>query len=144
MKVKILYGTEVGTTKYVAELLQKKFNQAGWEVDLQDVGRSKNKPQLDDYQLLLVGSPTYYNGQLVASMAEFLSNYAPNLQLISTAVFSLGDSQYSHFCGSAEILETWVAERGGKIVGQALKIDGYPSDTTAIDEWVNALLKSVN
>jgi len=140
MKVKILYATEVGTTKYVAEIIKKRFEDLGHQLDIQQVGSQKVLPTLEGFELLLLGSPTYYNGQPHDDMVRFLTDFKPDLTHIQVAIFALGESGYSHFCGAAEVLEQWVAENQGKLLIPTLKIDGYPSDPSSISTWVKLLV----
>jgi flavodoxin len=140
MKVSIIYGTEVGTTQYVAEFFGKKMSELGHEVVLFQAGQQSGEPDLKQSEVVLIGSPTYYGGQPIASMGELISHFSPNLQKLKVAVFALGDQGYSHFCGAADVLETWVAHHGGTLLVPTLKIDGYPSDLTPLREWIELVV----
>jgi flavodoxin I len=142
MKTLITYSTDTGMTRYVAELLKETLVKKNFEVDLLEVEGSKDKPIIEKYELLLFGSPTYYGGQLEAKMAELLSQYNPDLSPYKVAVFSLGDSNYRHFCASAEILEQWVNQNKGKVIVPPIKIDGYP-DTEQVLQWAEQLIEVV-
>lgn len=139
MKIKIIYGSEGGTTHYVAGLIQKKLTELGHQVELHHTGMQSTSPDITGYDLLIFGSPTYYSGQLENKMGDMITTFAPDLSTYKVAVFSLGDSNYPHFCGSAEILESWIAHQNGKLSLPTLKINGYPSDTTEILQWVEKL-----
>ncbi|MDQ3008916.1 MAG: flavodoxin family protein [bacterium] len=138
MQILVIFSTEVGTTKIVAQTLQKLLSAKDNTVVLYEVGKERTPPNVLGTDLVLIGSPTYYNGELESKMAEFLSDYAPNLAPYKVAVFSLGDTAYEHFCGSAELLESWVTEHGGKLTVPTLQIDGYPDDQQ-INEWVELI-----
>lgn len=137
MKIKIIFGSEVGTTQYVAELMSKMLTDRGHEVDLHHVGLKGVQPVINDYEVLLFGSPTYYGGNLEQKMDKFVKEFKQSLGQFKIGIFSLGDSGYEHFCGSARILEDWVVNSGGKISLPTLKIDGYPHDTASIKQWVD-------
>lgn len=141
MKVKIIYETQVGTTKYVAETIQKKLTELGHQVDLHAVRSRGMKPVIEGYDLVVFGSPTYNAGQLETSMTELVATFAPDLSSYKVAIFALGDQSYGHFCGAAEILEAWITARGGKLAVPTLKIDGYPKSATPIVEWAEQLTK---
>lgn len=136
MNISIVYGTEVGTTQYVAEFFSQKLKELGHEVTLFQAGRQPGEPDLKKTDVLLIGSPTYYGGQPVATMTELISRFSPNLQKIKVAVFALGDRGYSHFCGAGDVLETWVAHHGGSLLLPTLQIDGYPSDLSPLRDWI--------
>jgi flavodoxin len=139
MKVKIIFSTEVGTTKSVAEQIAKTLTDLQHQVDLYQVGKQPNPPDFTGYDAVLFGSPTYNEGQVETKMADFLSSFAANLSSLKTAVFSLGDSNYVHFCGSAAILETWIAQHGGVLAVPTLKIDGYPKNEE-VAAWARQLV----
>lgn len=143
MKYNILYGTEVGTTKYVSEVIAKQLNEAGYTVSLFEAGISRGLPELQDGDVVLLGSPTYYGGQPESKIQKLLTEFHPDLSKHPVAVFSLGDSGYSHFCGSAETLEAWVAEHKGSLLVPTLKIDGYPYTIEPITTWVKEVIKKL-
>lgn len=143
MKTLILYGTESGTTAYVAEVIAEHLTKGGHQVDILDAGKAPKALSLDDYTLVLFGSPTYANGQLPATLAMYLSQFTPNLAKKKVAVFSLGDRTFSHFCASAEILEGWIGEQGGTLCHPSIKIDGYPYDVSEIIQWVDGVISKL-
>ncbi len=142
MNIKIIYGTLAGTTKYVAEIIQKRLNKLGHKTDLHNIN-DNSKPIIDNYDLLIFGSPTYENGELEYNMSHFLSQFSPNLSKYNVAVFGLGSSNYPKFCRSAALLEHWVVKNSGKLTVPSLKIDGYPQDLKLINNWVRKLLEKI-
>ncbi len=135
MKIKIIYETQVGTTKYVAEIIQKKLSTLGHEVDLHSLRTNGRQPDLTGYDAVLFGSPTYNSGQPEPTVSQFMNEFQNDLSPYKVAVFSLGDRSYPEFCGSAEILETWITGHGGNVSIPSLKIDGYPMDFSPILAW---------
>jgi flavodoxin I len=141
MKIKIIYETQVGTTKLVAELLKKRLTEQGQEVELHSVLNDGMSPAIEGYDVLLFGSPTYYSGQPEMNIGQLISTFAPDLSKYRVAVFCLGDSNYEHFCGAAEILEEWVTQHRGKLAAPSLKIDGTSYSAAVIDEWLKQVLR---
>lgn len=139
MKIKIVYETQVGTTQFVAEVLQATLQEVGHEVDLHSIRQKGRQPKLEGYDMVLFGSPTYNEGRPEASVEQMIEEFHPDLSQIKVAVFSLGDKSYEAFCGSAEVLENWVKECKGTPVVPALKVDGYPQEVTGIQEWAKSL-----
>lgn len=140
MKINIIYATESGATKRMAETLQKFFAAANHQADLYCLGKDGFKPTLEGYDLLLFGSPTYYDGQVADDMGRFLNEFQGTLNGHKVGVFSLGDSGYFDFCGSAKILEEWVVAHNGVLPVSALKIDCYDDGLEHVEAWVAQLL----
>lgn len=59
------------------------------------------------------------------------------------AVFGLGDSSYTHFCGGVDHLVNFVKSLQGELVTDALKIDGFfynqQKNTETIKQWAQTL-----
>lgn len=136
MKIQIIFGTESGTTKYVTELMTKMLIEDHHNVDVYEAGRQDTAPVLEGHDLVLLGAPTYAGGQLEDKMATLLSKFSVDLSKYKVGVYSLGDRGFDHFCASAEILEGWVVQNGGKLIAPALKIDGYPTNLDEIQQWI--------
>jgi len=143
MKAKIIFGSEVGTTKYVAELLKKRLDDHQFEVDLYQVGFDGFTPDIAGYDLLLFGSPTYFEGLLQSDMTTFTNQFTDSLSKYAVAVFVLGDRSYAHFCESAEVLERWVASHEGTLLVPTLKVDGYPENFDEFTTWVNLITEKL-
>jgi flavodoxin I len=60
------------------------------------------------------------------------------------AIIGLGDSSYPKFCGSVNVLESFVQDLKGQLVIPSMKVDGYYYDPdkykTQIIDWTNSLL----
>jgi len=67
-KISIIYFSGVGATKMVAELMHSRLSQ-NCEVDIFSV-ESKNTLHIDNYDALIVGTPTYH-----AAPAKIIMNY---------------------------------------------------------------------
>lgn len=141
MKILIIFGSEVGTTKYVSEVMKQNLSERGHEVTLYQVGVHGMHPPIQDYEVLLIGSPTYYGGNLEQKMASFVTKFKPKLSSYKIGIFGLGDSGYEHFCGAATLLEQWVGECGGTPQVTTLKIDGFPHNTGMIKDWTEEICK---
>jgi len=139
MKIKIIYETETGTTQYVAEVMQKKLMSLGHMVEVHSIHFQGMEPHINDYDVLLFGSPTYEEGRLENSMQEFINQFNGELSHRKNAVFGLGSRSYTFFCNSVNILEEWVQKRGGTLLLPSLRIDGFPEDLTQIEKWVSEL-----
>jgi Pyruvate/2-oxoacid:ferredoxin oxidoreductase delta subunit len=70
-KILILYFSGAGATKKVAELIKEKLSQRS-EADIFSV-ESKDVPNIDGYDALIIGTPTYHAAPAKVIMRYFLS-----------------------------------------------------------------------
>lgn len=168
MRIGIFYGSTNGNTQMAAELIAKEFS--GHEVEIFDVGRLKDAKKLLEFDLILLGSSTWGDGELQSDWEEFY----PKLDEISlngkkVALFGLGDQDgYGHEFVSAlrilfdkarllgaEIIGFWdvdgyefeysMAVVDNKFVGLALDEDNQSELTEPrIKKWCNQLKKELN
>ncbi len=141
MNIKIIYETQNGTTQYVAEVIQKQLREAGHETILHSVKYDGMQPSLEGIDLVLFGGPTYDDGKLEKTLREFIDVYSPDLSRHKVAVFGLGNKTYPQFCVAADILEEWVKSKGGRLVVESLRVDGFPDHLEKISEYVQSLVK---
>jgi flavodoxin len=142
MKIKIIYETQTGTTQYVAEVMQKKFATLGHQADLHSVRYNGSTPELEGYDAVLFGAPTYEDGKLETAMRVFITRFSTDLSKYKVAVFGLGNTTFPQFCVSAKILEEWVVQNKGVPSIPALKVDGFPDNVKPIEEWVEHFANS--
>ncbi|MGV8918198.1 MAG: PepSY domain-containing protein [Pseudomonas sp.] len=60
-----------------------------------------------------------------------------SLSGLNYAVLALGDRQYQHFCGFANRLHDWLAERGGNTLFAPIEVDS--GDQAALQDWQRQL-----
>ena len=64
-KVCICYGTSNGTTAKTAKLIKDEFCRRTSNLDIDTIDLYENgPPNWKKYEFIVMGSPTYYNGQL--------------------------------------------------------------------------------
>lgn len=160
-KIGIFYGSTTGTTAKVARKIAKAL-----EVDEKDVlNVAETAPsKLGDYDLIIMGSSTWGNGDVQSSYYDFLDG-AQMLDLSDKeiALFGCGDETMSEsFCNAVGDLynrlkptrakfigffnadgytfEDSSARRDGTYVGLLLDEKNHPELTDLrIAEWVNSL-----
>ena len=168
-KIGLFYGTDTGNTERIAkELVAEIPNQLGADsVDLLEIYKKK-APDMAAYDLLILGMPTWYDGELQGDWEEFV----PEMEKIDftgkkVAFFGLGD-QYgyaSYFCDAlgvfADIVEknhaqlcgTWPvqgyehgfskAQRGDEFVGLCLDVDNQDNlSEDRINAWLPKVLEA--
>jgi len=131
-KIGLFWGSDTGNTETVAGLIAESIGNDN--VDLIDVSAA-SKADMEKYRYLILGTPTWYDGELQSDWASFL----PNMDEIdfskkTVALFGLGDQfGYSEYFlnGMGELYDKLI-ERSAKVVGQ-WPTDGYEFDeSTAV------------
>jgi flavodoxin I len=167
----MFYGTDTGNTEMVSKMLKEKLEQILGEgsVDMEEIYQ-KSHDDLSVYDNLIIGMPTWYDGELQGDWEEFLPEFQKiDFQNKKVAFFGLGD-QYgyaSYFCDGlgvfAEIAEEkgailcglWPttgyehdfskAERDGNFVGLCLDIDNQDEMTEErLDKWIPQVLQEMS
>lgn len=152
MMITLIYATYSNSTFLASELLSKELTANGHTVALHTAAEATLE-LLQQSEVLIFASPSWdYNGEQGMPHEDFtalqarLSDAALNNKLV--AVMALGDSSFTYFCGAADHLSTWLAEKGGKEVIAPLKIDQYYANEQAaqqqIADWSKALHSKIS
>ncbi|MDR2789890.1 MAG: flavodoxin [Campylobacteraceae bacterium] len=126
MSVAIIYGSTKGNTEGVAKLIKSHFQEA----DLIDIAKATPE-QLNAYDGLIIGTPTYYDGELQDDWAEFNKD-ALELNGKKVALFGIG-SQSRHkstFSDGIGILHELFVKKGAKIVGDKNPVGKYSFESS--------------
>lgn len=142
-KALILFGSTTGNTEDMAGMIKRALEASGLETELKDVASAVPGDLNATYDLLMVGCPAY--GDDAIELQEDFQEYYEQIDGVSLngkkyAVFAPGDSSYTFFCGSVDMLEDKLEDLGGQRIAAGLKIDGDPSDAEKeIEEWARAV-----
>lgn len=113
----IIYASQTGNAKGVAEQLQAKFEGEGLSSKLFDAADYKLKSLKNETHLVIVAS-TNGEGEVPDNAIEFYdfltSKKAPKLDKLNYAVLGLGDSSYEFFCQTGKDFDAALAKLGGK------------------------------
>lgn len=164
----IFFGSDTGNTENIAKMIQK---QLGTNVaDVFDIAKS-SKEDLEQYDRLLLGIPTWYYGEAQCDWDDFF----PTLEDVDfsgkiVALFGCGDQEdyAEYFCDAMGTLRDIIELQGATLVGH-WPIAGYHFEASkgladdnhfiglAIDEdrqpelnaervvrWVNKVRKEMN
>lgn len=142
-KVGIFFGTNSGSTRKIAKLIKRRFDDETMAAPV-----NINRVSAEDfvaYPCLILGTPTMGEGQLPGLSAECdEESWEEALQRLdgvdlsgkTVAIFGLGDqeSYAMEFVDAMADLYDFVTERGAKVVG-AWPTDGYEFELSrAVDE----------
>ncbi|NGM88691.1 assimilatory sulfite reductase (NADPH) flavoprotein subunit [Parapusillimonas sp. SGNA-6] len=140
-RLTILYGSQTGNAKRIAEALADRANAAGLAHRLVRADRYATR-ELKDEHLLYIVMSTQGDGDPpddALAFVEFLtSRRAPRLPQLKYAVLGLGDSSYPFFCGIAQRLDERLTELGAHRVHDVGMAD-LDIDTVALP-WQEAAM----
>lgn len=133
-KVLILYASQTGMTADVAARLRDHLTKKlpEYQVVLMSV-RDMAVDKLINYPLILFGSSTWDHGIPAPDGEEFLSRLVatmPDLSDNSFALFGLGDSAYSEFCGALPLMQADIQRCYGVVYPEFFTIDGFANEAT--------------
>lgn len=118
MKIGLFYGSDTGNTESVAETLR---DEIGVDiVDIHEVFNSDLSELITQYDFIILGVPTWYDGEMQNEWAEKLDDLDKvNLTGRKVAVYGLGDQQDwgEYFCDAISELAVKVQESGATIIG---------------------------
>ncbi len=137
----ILYGSQTGNAKGVANQLKEQAESRGLAVKL--VNMADYKPnQLKKEKFIAVAVSTYGEGEPpedAENLHEFLaSKKAPRLDGVKVAVIGLGDSSYEFFCQTAIDFEQRFTALGAEAIVTRADLDVDYED--AAPEWISGAL----
>ncbi len=115
--VGIFFGSDTGNTENIAKMIQQ---QLGQEVaQLCDIAKSSKK-DLEQFDILLIGIPTWYYGEAQCDWDDFF----PDLETIDfsgklVALFGCGDQEdyAEYFCDAMGTVRDKIEPLGALIIG---------------------------
>ena len=122
----ILFGSQTGNARHIAEALAKQAQGKGITAKVVDMAEYKTS-QLKNEQYLVIVTSTYGEGEPpenAIGLHNFLfSKKAPKLTGLKYAVLGLGDTSYEFFCKTAQDFDSRLAELGAVSVQARADLD---------------------
>lgn len=137
----ILFGSQTGNARHVAEALAQQAQAKGIAAKVIDMAEYKTT-QLKSEQYLVIVTSTYGEGEPpenAIGLHNFLfSKKAPKLNGLKYAVLGLGDTSYEFFCKTAQDFDQRLAELGATPVHARADLDvDYQAQA---DSWSNEVI----
>lgn len=115
--VGLFYGSDTGNTENISKMIQKQIGEN--LIDVRDIAKS-TKADIEAYDFLLIGIPTWYYGESQADWDDFM----PTLKEIDftgkiVGIFGCGDQEdyAEYFCDAMGTIRDVVEQNSGVIVG---------------------------
>ena len=144
LKTTVLYGSQTGNSKRVAEQLYARLQESHSEVVLQDI-KSYRPQNLKQEQRLFVVISTHGNGEPPDDARAFFqfvqSERAPTLDKLQYAVLALGDASYEAFCETGIALDQRLAALGATRL--LPRVDCDVDFKEAAGTWQQAVLQAL-
>ena len=110
--VGLFYGSDTGNTENISKMIQKEIGEN--LIDIRDIAKS-TKEDIEAYDFLLFGIPTWYYGESQADWDDFM----PTLKEIDftgkvIGIFGCGDQEdyAEYFCDAMGTIRDIVEENG--------------------------------
>ena len=143
-KLTIIYASQTGNAKGVAEALQQQAQAQDIAVNLVSAGDFKGKNLSKETHVIIVAS-THGEGEApddAIELHQFLqSKKAPQLSNLHYAVIGLGDSSYEFFCQTAKDFDRYLTKLGAKPMLDRLDCD-VDYDVAAAEWQLQVLAKT--
>lgn len=144
VKTTVLYGSQTGNSKRVAEQLYASLQERYSEVVLQDI-KSYRPQNLKQEQRLCVVISTHGNGEPPDDARAFFqfvqSERVPKLDKLLYAVLALGDASYEAFCETGVVLDERLAALGATRL--LPRVDCDVDFKAAAGTWQQAILQAL-
>lgn len=137
----ILFGTETGNCRDLANVLANSVRESGLSPELFDMADYKPRRLKDEQDLLIIVS-TYGEGdppQPAVDFFEFIEGRkAPRLDHVRFAILALGDSTYERYCEAGKRLDGRLEELGAVRLLERVDCDIDYDDPA--DRWRAAIV----
>ncbi len=139
--ITVLFGSQTGNSKKVANQVVSSVRERGWEVVVADLNDYPSK-QLKDEKIVLLVVSTQGEGEPPVAAEEFhkwfMGTRAPKLEGMKFAVCGLGDKSYLQFCQTGKEMDARFEALGATRLTE--RVDCDVDYEEAVEEWIEKVL----
>ncbi|MBC7775270.1 MAG: assimilatory sulfite reductase (NADPH) flavoprotein subunit [Phycisphaerae bacterium] len=143
-KITVLFGSQTGNSKKVANQVATSVREHGWEVTVADLNDYPTK-QLKDEKVVLLVISTQGEGEPPVAAEEFhkwlMGARAPKLEGLKFAVCGLGDRSYLQFCQTGKEFDARFEALGATRIAE--RVDCDVDFEEAVEEWIGKVLENL-
>ena len=128
MKIGVFYGSTNGNTAEAAKMIQHQLSAQSY-----DVGKLNSPTELNQYDVLILGTSTWYDGELQDDWESFMKHLGnAELNGKKVALFGMGDQEGygSDYVSGMKIIYDVVVEKGAIVIG-SWSTEGYSYEHSA-------------
>ena len=148
-RVLISFATMSGNTEKVAQYFVEQLPLIIPETEVSLVNMMElQEEQFTEYDLIILGSSTWTDGELNPIAEEFFDNIKNSVMEYTTfkfGLFGLGESYYPEFCTSVDKMAEIIKQKKGNVIGELLRLDGYVDDDKLNNslEWLRGVVNKM-
>lgn len=147
-EIKILVGSTLGSTEYVAEAAQSLIEEAGYDTQL-CLNPDLNDMSLQCDQIWLICIATHGAGNYPDNFKPFVDQLIQVNAALSDlryAIIGIGDSTYDYFCEACKNIDFLLEEMGATKITDRFEIDvdHYPIPEKRISFWIPLFIDALD
>jgi MioC protein len=146
--IKILVGSTLGATEYVAEATQPFLEEAGLASEIYFTPDLTNI-NIEEEQIWLICLATHGAGDYPDNFKSFVSqieNLNSTLNHIRFGLIGVGDSNYDTYCYASKNIDLLLRSKGAIRLGDIFNIDVVrsPIPEDCVTDWIPSWIKDLN
>lgn len=103
-KLLVLYTSKTGNTQSFVDWFGKQFSNQ-FDITYFNLYRDKNLTNIEQYDIVILGSYTWANGKIPVEMKRFVIENRELLQEKVAFLFGSGITIYAHFCAALDSIQ---------------------------------------
>lgn len=103
-KLLVLYTSKTGNTESFVDWFEEKFSSQ-FDITYFNLYRDKNLKNIEQYDIIALGSYTWANGKIPVEMKRFVIENRELLQEKVAFLFGSGITIYAHFCAALDNIQ---------------------------------------
>lgn len=146
-KIRIIYGSETGNTKSIAEELSRLLSAKGHAVQCESAGDTAPQGIGIGFDIVLLGTSVWGTDEieLQSDFEAFAEDFSiMGFKGVKCAAFASGDISFEHFCGGVDFIEEHLQSAGAVLAAEGLRLEGNAAGNKGeIAAWVENLVQNL-